>query len=60
MNCGTDIGYSTTKIVSDKALEEAVLDRVPPGTEELNKKALRVGMEAALEYGKKHMLEGAS
>ncbi len=45
------------KIVTDEALEKAVLDRVPPGTEELNKKALQLGMEAALEYGKKHILE---
>ncbi|HCJ56798.1 2-oxoacid:acceptor oxidoreductase family protein [Lutispora sp.] len=32
-----------TQIVSKEALEEAVLDRVPKGTEELNKKALEMG-----------------
>ena len=33
--------------VSFSSLEQAVLARVPPGTEELNKKALEAGMEAA-------------
>ena len=33
--------------VSLSSLEQAVLARVPPGTEELNKKALEAGMEAA-------------
>ena len=32
-----------THIVSKEALEEAVLDRVPKGTEELNRKALEMG-----------------
>lgn len=32
-----------TQIVSKEALEEAVLDRVPKGTEELNRKALEMG-----------------
>lgn len=32
-----------TKVVSRNALEQAVLDRVPKGTEELNKKALSMG-----------------
>jgi 2-oxoglutarate ferredoxin oxidoreductase subunit gamma len=33
--------------VSAKAIEEAVLARVPKGTEKLNKEALRAGMAAA-------------
>lgn len=36
-----------TKIVSREAITEAVLRRVPKGTEELNKKALAMGFEAA-------------
>ncbi|MCE5197147.1 MAG: 2-oxoacid:acceptor oxidoreductase family protein [Negativicutes bacterium] len=36
-----------TQCVSYTALEEAVLDRVPKGTEELNKKALAAGVAAA-------------
>lgn len=36
-----------TGIVSLKSLEAAVLKRVPPGTEELNQKALEAGIEAA-------------
>jgi len=36
-----------TKCVSKVALEEAILDRVPKGTEELNKKALAAGIAAA-------------
>lgn len=32
-----------TKVVSEESLEKAVLDRVPAGTEEKNKKALAVG-----------------
>ena len=39
-----------TGIVSLKSLEAAVLNRVPPGTEELNKKALEAGIEAAESY----------
>lgn len=34
-----------TGIVSHESLEKAVLNRVPKGTEELNKKALQIGME---------------
>ena len=34
-------------VVSLKSLEAAVLARVPPGTEDLNKKALKAGIEAA-------------
>jgi 2-oxoglutarate ferredoxin oxidoreductase subunit gamma len=36
-----------TKVVSLKALEAAVLARVPKGTEELNRKALQLGSKAA-------------
>ena len=32
-----------TNVVSRNALEEAVLNRVPKGTEDLNKKALEMG-----------------
>ena len=36
-----------TPIVSSKAIESAVLARVPKGTEKLNREALRAGMNAA-------------
>jgi 2-oxoglutarate ferredoxin oxidoreductase subunit gamma len=36
-----------TKLISKESLEKAVLDRVPKGTEELNKKALAMGYEIA-------------
>jgi 2-oxoglutarate ferredoxin oxidoreductase subunit gamma len=39
-----------TGVVSLKSLEAAVLARVPPSTEELNKKALEAGIEAAKGY----------
>lgn len=39
-----------TGVVSLKSLEAAVLSRVPPGTEELNKKALQAGIDAAKSY----------
>jgi len=39
-----------SKRVSIESLEEALLSRVPPGTEELNLKALRAGVEAAKSY----------
>jgi len=38
---------SLTKIVSRRAIEAAVADRVPKGTQELNLKALAAGFEAA-------------
>jgi len=40
------------QIVSIEALESAVLARVPKGTEELNLRAFRTGMEAARELKK--------
>lgn len=39
-----------TEIVSLGSLEAAVLNRVPRGTEELNRKALQLGIEAAKRY----------
>ena len=39
-----------TRVVSFTSLELAVLNRVPPGTEELNKKALEAGVQAAKSY----------
>lgn len=36
-------------VVSEAAIESAVLARVPRGTEELNRQALRAGIEAATE-----------
>lgn len=41
-----------TGVVSEKSLEAAVLARVPKGTEELNKKALQAGIDAAKAYMK--------
>ncbi|MGI6686024.1 MAG: 2-oxoacid:acceptor oxidoreductase family protein [Bacillota bacterium] len=35
-----------TKVVSEEALKEAVLDRIPAGTEEMNIKALSAGLKA--------------
>ncbi len=42
-----------TGLVSRQALEKALLKRVPPGTESLNKKALNLGARLAREYQKK-------
>jgi len=39
-----------TGVVSKKGLEKALLERVPPGTEELNKKALAMGAKLAKGY----------
>ncbi|MGQ9671121.1 MAG: 2-oxoacid:acceptor oxidoreductase family protein [Desulfosoma sp.] len=39
-----------TRCVSLSSLEAAVLDRVPPGTEVLNKKALEAGINAAKSH----------
>lgn len=43
------LGYLTavTGVVSRASLEKAVLDRVPKGTEDLNRRALAAGFEAA-------------
>ena len=41
-----------THCVSEKALTQAVLDRVPKGTEDANKKALAAGFELAAKAGK--------
>jgi 2-oxoglutarate ferredoxin oxidoreductase subunit gamma len=38
-----------SRVVSEEAVEEAILARVPRGTEELNRKAYRVGLEIATE-----------
>jgi len=38
-----------TKVVTRESIEQAVLDRVPKGTEELNKKALYAGFELCQE-----------
>lgn len=37
--------YKATKVVSKESLEKAVLARVPKGTEELNREALKEGFE---------------
>ncbi|HDL90300.1 MAG TPA: 2-oxoacid:ferredoxin oxidoreductase subunit gamma [Thermodesulforhabdus norvegica] len=39
-----------TGVVSLKSLEAALMGRVPPGTEELNRKALELGIELAKNY----------
>ncbi|MGB9678577.1 MAG: 2-oxoacid:acceptor oxidoreductase family protein [Thermoanaerobacteraceae bacterium] len=39
-----------TKVVTKKSLEKAVLNRVPPGTEELNKSALETGYSLVINY----------
>lgn len=44
-----------TQIVSPKAIESAVLARVPKGTEKLNRDALRAGMAAAKKAKKEWM-----
>ena len=38
-----------TKIVSEESLVKAVMNRVPKGTEEVNKKALQIGMDLVKE-----------
>ena len=45
-----------TGMVTEDALERAVLARVPKGTEEMNKKALQLGKQAAHEHGS-HIFE---
>jgi len=44
-----------SKVVSRESIEQAVMRRVPKGTEEINKKALQAGFEA----GKKALRKGA-
>lgn len=39
-----------TNVVSKDAIEKAVLARAPKGTEEINKKALRIGFDAVQKY----------
>jgi 2-oxoglutarate ferredoxin oxidoreductase subunit gamma len=39
-----------SKAVSEKAAEEAILARVPRGTEDLNRSAYRLGLETASEW----------
>jgi 2-oxoglutarate ferredoxin oxidoreductase subunit gamma len=48
-----------TGVVSLKSLEAAVLARVPPGTEELNKKAIEAGIEAAKSYQQEKEIRGS-
>ncbi|NMA14545.1 MAG: 2-oxoacid:ferredoxin oxidoreductase subunit gamma, partial [Clostridia bacterium] len=38
-----------THVVSEEALKEAVLERIPAGTEEMNIKALNAGRKAGQE-----------
>lgn len=52
VSLGALVGLS--KVVSKKALEQAVLSRVPKGTEGLNMKALRLGFQLAND-AKNHM-----
>ncbi len=42
-----------TGLVSRQALEKALLERVPPGTEALNKKALTLGIRLARDHARK-------
>jgi 2-oxoglutarate ferredoxin oxidoreductase subunit gamma len=39
-----------TKVVAQRVLEEAVLARVPAGTEEMNRQALQAGIKAARKW----------
>jgi len=47
-----------SSIVSKKAIEAAVLARVPKGTEKLNRDALKAGMAAAKRIEKEWALTG--
>jgi 2-oxoglutarate ferredoxin oxidoreductase subunit gamma len=42
-----------TGLVTRRSLEKSLLTRVPPGSEELNKKALSLGAKLARQYGGK-------
>ena len=46
-----------TGVVKEESLEKAVLARVPKGTEDLNRRALQVGKEAARTYGSQILAE---
>lgn len=46
-----------TRVVSPKSLESAVLARVPPGTEELNSRALQLGSKEARAILKERLPE---
>ncbi|OPY69461.1 MAG: NADH-dependent phenylglyoxylate dehydrogenase subunit gamma [Syntrophorhabdaceae bacterium PtaU1.Bin034] len=48
-----------TSVVSRGAIEKAVLNRVPKGTETLNREALRAGMAAAKRIGRNPALSRA-
>ncbi|HCX03347.1 MAG TPA: 2-oxoacid:ferredoxin oxidoreductase subunit gamma [Clostridiales bacterium] len=43
VSLGSICGIS--KIIDEKSLEEAILNRIPPGTEEINKKAFQEGLK---------------
>ncbi|MGD1005407.1 MAG: 2-oxoacid:acceptor oxidoreductase family protein [Methanoregulaceae archaeon] len=45
---------TATKIVGEPALEKAILDSVPKGTEALNTKAMKKGIELAAQSGSKN------
>lgn len=47
-----------TAVVTRRALEKSLLTRVPPGTEELNKKALSLGAKLARQYAGKQGADG--
>jgi 2-oxoglutarate ferredoxin oxidoreductase subunit gamma len=40
---------AATRVVSEAALEKAILDSVPKGTEELNRKAMQLGLQLGKE-----------
>ena len=42
--------YELTKVVNQESLEKAVLNRVPKGTEKLNKSALEEGFKLIKEH----------
>jgi 2-oxoglutarate ferredoxin oxidoreductase subunit gamma len=46
-----------TGLVTRRALEKSLLTRVPPGSEELNKKALSLGAKLVRQYGGKQGVE---
>ncbi len=40
---------ASTHVVSEAALEKAILDSVPKGTEELNRKAMQLGLKMGIQ-----------